>query len=57
MIELTGGGRFEDVAKEIIKWNGEDHVVFAQHELLPVRQIADCWRAWPTEHTYDHRIS
>jgi hypothetical protein len=52
IVELRDGRRFEDRVQEIIKWNGEDHVVFHDHELTPLSAISTVRRAWPPEYTY-----
>lgn len=52
VVELTNGRRFEDRVTDIGKWEGEDHVAFAEHEFTPLRQIAKCLRATPPEYTY-----
>ena len=51
-VTLKDGRVFEDRATQIAKWNGEDHVAFADHEPTPLRRIASVRRAWPLEHTY-----
>jgi hypothetical protein len=43
---------FEDRVKEIVKWEGEDHVVFEQHELTPLSAIRHTRRATPPVHSY-----
>ena len=40
VVELRSGRTFEDRAKEIVKWEGEDHVVFKDHELTPALHLA-----------------
>lgn len=52
IVHLSDGRIFEDRAQEIIKWAGEDHVVFKDHELTPVADIHTMQRAWPPEYTY-----
>lgn len=52
VVQLTGGRVFEDRVQEIIKWNGEDHVVFKDHELTPLSSISSVQRARPPEFTY-----
>jgi hypothetical protein len=44
-IELTDGRKFEDRVTQIGKYDGEDHVAFAQHEFTPLRQISKTSRA------------
>ena len=51
-IELRDGRIFEDRVQEIVKWDGEDHVVFHDHEMLPLSSISTVRRAWPPELTY-----
>jgi hypothetical protein len=51
-IHLRDGRKFEDRVKEIGKLDGEDIVVFADHEPAQLRRISDVRRAWPVEHTY-----
>jgi hypothetical protein len=41
--------------QEIVKWEGEDHVVFKEHELTPLSAISGVQRARPPELTYDGR--
>jgi hypothetical protein len=52
VVELTSGKKFEDRVKEIIKWEGDDHVVFQDHELTPLSAIRHTQRANPPEYTY-----
>ena len=52
VVQLQDGRTFEDRVQEIIKWAGEDHVVFKDHELTPISMITDIRRAWPPEYTY-----
>ena len=52
IVELQDGRVFEDRAKEIVKWEGRDHVVFQHHELTPLNHISTCRRARPPELTY-----
>ena len=52
IVRLRSGHTFEDRVKEIVKWNGEDHVVFHDHELTPIAAISEMQRAWPPEFTY-----
>ena len=52
LITLSDGRIFEDRAQEIVKWDGEDHVVFKDHELTPISSITNIQRAWPPELTY-----
>ncbi|HEX5058217.1 MAG TPA: hypothetical protein VFV99_02600 [Kofleriaceae bacterium] len=52
MVILTDGRTFEDRVQEIIKWDGEDHVVFKDHELTPISNISDIRRGRPPEFTY-----
>ena len=52
VVELKNGHLFEDHVTDITKWNGEDHVAFAQHELTPLRRISKTSRAWPVKYTY-----
>lgn len=52
IVELRGGKRFQDRVTDIGKWDGEDHVAFADHEFTPLRQISQCLRAYPPEYTY-----
>ena len=51
-VQLQDGRRFEDRVQEIVKWEGEDHVVFKDHELTPLGTISGVRRAWPPELTY-----
>jgi len=44
-IELTDGKKFEDRVKSIDKVDDEDHVTFAQHDVIPLRQISTTARA------------
>jgi len=52
IVELRAGRVFEDRVREIIKWQGEDHVVFHDHELTRLGAISRCRRAWPPVLTY-----
>jgi hypothetical protein len=52
VVELRDGRRFEDRAQEIIKWQGQDHVVFHDHELTPLHSITSVQRGRPPELTY-----
>jgi hypothetical protein len=52
IVELRHGHTFEDRVKEIIKWQGADHVVFHDHELTPLHAISSVRRGRPPEFTY-----
>ena len=52
LVQLTDGRVFEDRVREIVKWQGEDHVVFHDHELTPLGSISDIRRGRPPELTY-----
>jgi hypothetical protein len=52
VVELRGGRVFEDRAREIVKWRGEDYVVFHDHELTPLHAISGVRRGIPPEYTY-----
>ncbi|HEY5951437.1 MAG TPA: hypothetical protein VIV40_38350 [Kofleriaceae bacterium] len=52
VVKLSNGRSFEDRVQEIVKWDGEDHVVFKDHELTPLSNISDIQRSRPLEHTY-----
>jgi hypothetical protein len=52
VVSLSDGRVFEDRALEIVKWEGEDHVVFKDHELTPLSSIRSLQRGWPPELTY-----
>ena len=52
VVQLTDGRSFEDRVTEIIKWQGEDHVVFKDHELTPLSRISSIRRSRPPEMTY-----
>jgi hypothetical protein len=51
-VELSDGRVFEDRVQEIVKWQGEDHVVFKDHELTPLHRISNIRRGRPPELTY-----
>jgi len=55
VVELRDGRMFEDRAQQIIKWEGEDQVVFHDHELTPIHAISAIRRGRPPELTYDGR--
>jgi len=52
IVELRDGRVFEDRVREIIKWDGSDHVVFRDHELTRLGAISGIRRARPPELTY-----
>ena len=52
VVHLSDGRIFEDRVQEIIKWQGQDHVVFHDHELTPLNAISSLQRARPPEMTY-----
>jgi hypothetical protein len=52
VVKLSDGRIFEDRVQEIVKWQGEDHVVFHDHELTPIAAISDVQRGRPPEYTY-----
>ncbi len=52
LVRLRDGRQFEDRVTDIGKWDGEDHVAFATHELIPLRRISRTRRAWPPVYTY-----
>ncbi len=54
-VTLRDGRAFEDRVQEIIKWDGEDHVVFHDHELTPIHAISAIQRGRPPELTYSAR--
>ena len=43
---------FEDRATDIFKWDGEDHVAFADHEAIPISSISRTRRAVPPAYSY-----
>ena len=45
VVVLDNNHRFEDRVKQIVAQDGEDHVVFHQHEVTPLRKIAQTQRA------------
>jgi hypothetical protein len=49
VVVMQDGRIFEDRAKQIGKYEGEDFVAFADHEFTPLRQISSCRRARPPE--------
>jgi hypothetical protein len=51
-VTMRDGRIFEDRVTDIGKWNGEDHVAFADHEFTRIRQISTIGRAVPVEYTY-----
>jgi hypothetical protein len=55
VVELRGGHTFEDRVQEIVKWRGEDHVVFRDHALTPLTSISTATRAQVIEPTYAGR--
>lgn len=55
VVQLQDGRIFEDRVQEIIKWEGEDHIVFKDHELTPLSRISGVQRARPPELTYSGR--
>jgi hypothetical protein len=55
LVSLSDGRVFEDRVHEIVKWEGEDHVVFKDHELTPLSAISNVQRGRPPEFTYDGR--
>jgi transcriptional antiterminator Rof (Rho-off) len=55
VVELRDGRVFEDRARDIYKWNGEDQVAFHDHELTPLHAISAVRRARPPVMTYDGR--
>ncbi|HUS29264.1 MAG TPA: hypothetical protein VMZ53_12170 [Kofleriaceae bacterium] len=52
VVSLSDGRVFEDRVKEIVKWEGEDHAVFKDHELTPLSAIRTIQRGRPPELTY-----
>ena len=52
VIRLQHGRQFEDRVQGIVKWEGEDHVVFKDHELTPIASIREVQRSRPPELTY-----
>ena len=52
VVSLSDGRVFEDRVREIVKWEGEDHVVFKDHELTPLSAIRRVQRGRPPELTY-----
>jgi hypothetical protein len=52
VVHIEDGRTFEDRVQAIIKWQGEDHAVFKDHELTPLSQISSVQRSRPPELTY-----
>lgn len=52
VVSLSDGRVFEDRVREIVKWEGQDHVVFKDHELTPLDAISSVQRGRPPELTY-----
>jgi hypothetical protein len=52
VVQLSDGRVFEDRVQEIIKWEGEDHIVFKDHELTRLSSITGVQRSRPPELTY-----
>jgi hypothetical protein len=52
LVKLSDGRVFEDRVQDIIKWEGEDHVVFRQHDLIKLHAISEVQRGRPPEMTY-----
>jgi hypothetical protein len=52
LVHLQDGRVFEDRAQQIGKYEGEDHVAFADHELTPISAIRRCERAFVVAHRY-----
>ena len=52
VVRLQDGREFEDRVQEIIKWDGEDHVIFKDHERTPLTSIHYVQRGRPPELTY-----
>jgi|GEM_PF-2763679 len=50
IVVLDNNHTFEDHVKEIVAQDGEDHVIFAQHETIALRKIYRTQRAKPPEH-------
>lgn len=57
VVSLSDGRVFEDRVQEIVKWDGQDHVVFKDHELTPIGAISSVQRARPPELTYAGRLA
>jgi len=55
-VELRDGRVFEDRVQEIVKWQGQDHVVFKDHELTPLHAISGVRRGWIPEATYAGKV-
>jgi hypothetical protein len=56
VVQMRDGRVFEDRVQDIIKWNGEDHIVFRDHELTPLSAISAVRRARPPEYTYAGKV-
>ncbi len=52
VVHLKDGRQFEDRVTEIVKWEGQDHVVFKDHELTPLTNVHTVQRSRPPELTY-----
>ena len=52
VVQLKDGREFEDRVQEIVKYDGEDHVAFKDHEFTRLSQINGVQRARPPEMTY-----
>jgi Rho-binding antiterminator len=52
IVELKGGHRFVDRARELVSDDREEWAVFRQHALVRVADISFCAPAHPTEPSY-----
>jgi len=55
-VELRDGQRFVDRVKTVVTASGSDYVVFADHDRVPVAQIAVCEPSPHAPPSYDEKL-
>lgn len=55
-VELRDGQRFVDGVKNVVTEAGEDHVVFQEHDRVPVTQLASCTPVAHEPASYDEKL-
>ena len=56
-VELRDGERFEAEIRDVVTESGEDYVVFAGHDRVPVTAIARCRSTFNHDpHSYDEKL-
>ena len=53
---MSGDRRFEDVVRDVVTDNGEEHVQFRAHGQVLLREILDCDWTVPRPESYNAKL-